>query len=111
MGLHPNTLRSRMKKLGIVRAPHDMLYWRFGPQKAVRKGDWVLVDWRDFEKKTNSGWQLFNLAKDIGQQDNLAAKYPERVAGLRQAWERWDAQNIAPLWHGGVTEDPTAPAR
>ena len=92
-------------------APHDMLYWRFGPQKAVRKGDWVLVDWRDFEKKTNSGWQLFNLAKDIGQQDNLAAKYPERVAGLRQAWERWDAQNIAPLWHGGVTEDPTAPAR
>ena len=92
-------------------SPHDMLYWRFGPQKAVRKGDWVLVDWRDFEKKTNSGWQLFNLAKDIGQQDNLAAKYPERVAGLRQAWERWDAQNIAPLWHGGVTEDPTAPAR
>ena len=92
-------------------SPHDMLYWRFGPQKAVRKGDWVLVDWRDFEKKTNSGWQLFNLAKDIGQQDDLAAKYPERVAGLRQAWERWDAQNIAPLWHGGVTEDPTAPAR
>jgi arylsulfatase A-like enzyme len=92
-------------------APHDMLYWRFGPQKAVRKGDWVLVDWRDFEKKTNSGWQLFNLAKDIGQQDDLAAKYPERAAGLRQAWERWDAQNIAPLWHGGVTEDPTAPAR
>ena len=23
LGLHPNTLRSRMKKLGIVRAPHD----------------------------------------------------------------------------------------
>jgi transcriptional regulator with GAF, ATPase, and Fis domain len=22
LGLHPNTLRSRMKKLGIVRAPH-----------------------------------------------------------------------------------------
>ena len=24
LGLHPNTLRSRMKKLGIVRPPHDM---------------------------------------------------------------------------------------
>ena len=21
----------------------------------------------------------------------------------------WDAQNITPLWHGSVTEDPTAP--
>jgi hypothetical protein len=29
---------------------------------------------------------------------------------MSQAWQRWDAQNIAPLWHGGVTEDPTAPA-
>jgi transcriptional regulator with GAF, ATPase, and Fis domain len=23
LGLHPNTLRSRMKKLGLVRGPHD----------------------------------------------------------------------------------------
>jgi formate hydrogenlyase transcriptional activator len=23
LGLHPNTLRSRMKKLGILRAPHE----------------------------------------------------------------------------------------
>ena len=90
-------------------APHDALYWRFGPQKAIRKGNWSLVDFRDFEAKTNSGWQLFDLSNDIGQQNNLAAKQPERVAELSQAWQRWDAQNIAPLWHGGVTEDPTAP--
>ncbi|MCS7044793.1 MAG: sulfatase-like hydrolase/transferase [Gemmataceae bacterium] len=90
-------------------APHDALYWRFGPQKAIRKGDWTLVDWRDFEKKTNSGWQLFNLANDLGQKNDLAAKHPEIVTELRTAWERWDAGNIAPLWHGGVVEDPTAP--
>jgi arylsulfatase A-like enzyme len=90
-------------------APHEGLYWRFGPQKAIRKGNWSMVDWRDFEKKTNSGWQLFDLAKDIGQQNDLAARHPEIVAELSQAWQRWDAQNVAPLWHGGVTEDPTAP--
>ena len=90
-------------------APHDALYWRFGPQKAIRKGDWSLVDWRDFEKKTNSGWQLFDLSKDIGQQDDLAAKHADVVAGLSQAWHRWDARNVAPLWHGSPTEDPTAP--
>jgi arylsulfatase A-like enzyme len=90
-------------------APHDALYWRFGPQKAIRKGNWSLVDWRDFETKTSSGWHLFDLAKDIGQQNDLAAQRPDLVAELSQAWRRWDAQNIAPLWHGGVTEDPTAP--
>lgn len=89
--------------------PHDALYWRFGPQKAVRKGNWSLVDWRDFEKKTDSGWQLFDLDKDIGQKNDLASKHPQIVAELSQAWQRWDAQNIAPLWHGGTTEDPTAP--
>jgi hypothetical protein len=31
------------------------------------------------------------------------------VTALGRAWQRWDAGNIAPLWHGGVTEDPTAP--
>ena len=90
-------------------ASHDALYWRFGPQKAIRKGDWSLLDWRDFEKKTNSGWQLFDLAKDIGQRNDLAAQRPDLVAELSHAWQRWDAGNIAPLWHGGVTEDPTAP--
>lgn len=90
-------------------APHEALYWRFGPQKAIRKGNWSLVDWRDFEKKTNSGWQLFDLSKDIGQKDDLAKKHPDKAAELSQAWQRWDAQNIAPLWHGGTTEDPTAP--
>ncbi len=94
----------------IKTPPHEALYWRFGPQKAIRKGNWTLVDWRDFETKTNSGWQLFDLSKDIGQQNNVAAKHANVVAELSQAWDRWNGQNIAPLWHGGVTEDPTAPA-
>jgi arylsulfatase A-like enzyme len=92
-------------------APHDALYWRFGPQKAVRKGDWVLVDWRDFTARTNSGWQLFDLARDVGQRHDVAGQHPDVVADLRQAWQRWDARNVAPLWHGGPTEDPTAPKR
>ncbi|HEX3150740.1 MAG TPA: hypothetical protein VHR66_21860, partial [Gemmataceae bacterium] len=83
--------------------------WRFGPQKAIRQGDWSLVDWRDFDKKSSSGWQLFNLKQDIGQTKDLAAERPEQVAQLRQSWERWNEKNIEPLWHGGTTEDPTAP--
>ena len=91
-------------------APHELLYWRFGRQKAIRKGRWKLVDWRDFETKTQSGWQLYDLDKDIGEQSDLAAQHPEVVAELASAWKQWNAGNIAPLWPGSPTEDPTAPA-
>lgn len=86
--------------------PHAALFWRFGPQRAVRRGNWKLVDWRDFEAKTNSGWQLFDLAKDIGETDDLAAKHPERVAALAAEWARWNAGNREPLWSGTPNEDP-----
>jgi arylsulfatase A-like enzyme len=92
-----------------VRAPHESLYWRFGPQKAIRKGRWKLVDWRDFVTRRNSGWQLFDLAKDVGERTDLAATKPEMVAELSAAWDAWNGHNVAPLWHGGSTEDPTAP--
>ena len=91
-------------------APHASLYWRFGPQKAIRHGQWKLVDWRDFGEKKNSGWQLYDLSQDIGEQHDLAASHPQLVAELSQSWNEWNAKNIAPLWHGGPTEDPTAPA-
>lgn len=91
--------------------PHESLAWRFGPQRAIRKGTWKLVDSRDFETKTQSGWQLYDLAKDIGETTNLAAQQPARVAELTREWEAWNAANIAPLWHGSPTEDPTSPPR
>jgi len=89
--------------------PHAALYWRFGPQKAIRRGQWKLVDWRDHDAKKNSGWQLYDLASDMGEQRDVAASQPQLVAELTSAWEQWNAKNIAPLWHGGATEDPTAP--
>lgn len=91
--------------------PHEALFWRFGPQKAIRKGQWKLVDWRSFETKQNSGWQLYDLSNDIGETNNLAVAQPQLVADLTHAWEVWNTHNIAPLWHGSPSEDPTAPAR
>jgi arylsulfatase A-like enzyme len=91
-------------------APHDALYWRFGPQKAIRKGPWKLVDWRDFEANRQSGWQLYDLANDPGEAHDLASAQPQLVRELSALWDEWNRGNVAPLWHGGATEDPTAPA-
>jgi arylsulfatase A-like enzyme len=89
-----------------IAAPHETLFWRFGPQKAVRRGRWKLVDWRDFETKTQSGWQLYDLEADISESHDLASTHRELVAELTAAWDKWDQLNIAPLWPGSPSEDP-----
>ncbi|MDR1958010.1 MAG: sulfatase-like hydrolase/transferase, partial [Planctomycetaceae bacterium] len=48
-------------------APHDALYWRFGSQYAVRKGDWKLI-----KPHIDKEPQLYNLAADVGEQTDLA---------------------------------------
>lgn len=91
-------------------APHDALYWRFGPQMAIRMGDWKLVKARetrgpaaaDFERPATDadldGAQLFNLATDMGEQVDLAVKEPARVKALQSAWKKWNATLEAPRW-------------
>ena len=91
--------------------PHDALYWRFGPQKAIRKGNYKLVVARDMEAKTQTPWQLYDLNADIGEKNDLAAAKPELVAELSKAWDEWNSKNMAPQWHGSPNEDPTAPEK
>lgn len=82
-------------------APHDALFWRFGSQMAIRKGDYVLVrpsmGTKEYENIAKSPL-LFNLKDDIGQQKDLAAKEPDRVRAMQAEWDRWNAGLIAPLW-------------
>lgn len=92
-------------------APHEALAWRFGPQKAIRKGNYKLVVVRDMAARKQSDWQLYDLSTDIGEKNDLAASKPEVVAELKTAWEAWDAKNIAPQWHGSPNEDPTSPEK
>lgn len=82
------------------RAPHEALYWRFGQQFAIRQGDWKLVR-TDWEGKLGET-ELYNLAQDIGEKTNLAAKEPARFKELETAWKKWDAELVKPLWGGGA---------
>ena len=73
-------------------APHARLFWRSGggARFAVREGDWKLVGGE------KAATQLFNLATDIGESQDLAAAKPEVLARLRQAYDQWNQDNIAP---------------
>jgi arylsulfatase A-like enzyme len=54
------------------------------PGSAVRLGDWKLLE--RFEDGTV---QLFNLANDIGEQNDLSSSKPEKVAELRGLLHNW----------------------
>lgn len=81
--------------------PHAALYWRFGSQMAIRKGDWVLVKpsmgTKEYENIAKTA-MLFNITKDIGQEKDLAAQHPERAREMQAEWDRWNATLIAPRW-------------
>jgi arylsulfatase A-like enzyme len=73
-------------------APHDALYWRFGDQMALRKGDYKLVQY------DNTGCKLYNLATDIGESNDLATKEPMKVKELETLWQKWNKEMAEPLW-------------
>jgi len=54
---------------------------------AIRSGDWKLMleDRRDAPGDT----MLFNLAKDIGEQENLIRQYPEKAMELQKLYKTW----------------------
>tara|TARA_B100000809_G_scaffold266930_1_gene333184 strand:- start:21431 stop:22861 length:1431 start_codon:yes stop_codon:yes gene_type:complete len=54
------------------------------PYSAVRMGDWKLIE--NFE--TNA-FELYNLKKDIGEQQNLINKHPKKVAELKAVLQEW----------------------
>jgi len=50
--------------------------WR---KSAVMDDEWRLIN----------GKELYHIAKDIGQTDNIAEAHPERVKAMRVAYEQW----------------------
>ena len=82
-------------------APHDRLFWLFNdhkewripgrdtnlarPLRAVREDSFKLV------MEGDRAPELYDLARDPGETNNLAAAQPERVDRLKRAFDDWRA--------------------
>lgn len=67
--------------------------WEHEGNRAVRSGDWKLV-----ARGEKGKWQLYNLAEDRSELNDLAEKHPERVAELKGAWSAWATRaSVYPL--------------
>ena len=66
---------------------HDALYWCSGSDGkwAVRQGDWKYL----FDRGEVG---LYNLANDIGEQNNLKDSHPEKFHEMEKLYQAWFAQ-------------------
>lgn len=75
---------------------HDFHYWEWaqwnwgkseviegGLMQTLRRGDWKIARNRD-----DQPWELYNLAKDLGEKNNLADSEPEKLAELSKLAEQ-----------------------
>jgi arylsulfatase A-like enzyme len=86
--------------------PHARLFWRMdgGEAFAVREGNWKWM-----RTYTNAA-QLYNLAEDLGETRDVAAKNPAIAARLAAAVEEWNRGLVKPRWvnnpFGGLINQP-----
>ena len=72
---------------------------------SVVEGDWKLIQWYSLESDDVVETQLFNLARDPGEQDDLASEEPAKRQHLESLLDAWKAEVNARLGEfkpGGV---------
>jgi len=71
------------------------LYWQHENHAAIREGDWKLVTTND---RDEAAWELYSLAEDRSESENLVARHPDIAKRLRKKWRRWaEASNVVPF--------------
>ena len=93
----------------------DTLYWHYphyyattSPVSSIRQGDWKLLEYLPAPASPDASRgggedkriELYNLRKDIGEENNLAETMPEKADELQKRLDAWrkavDAQMPTP---------------
>jgi arylsulfatase len=70
------------------------LFWEHEGNRAVRSGNWKLVSTYPGE------WELYDIAADRVERNNVAAGNPEIVRRLSAEWEAWARRTNVDPWPG-----------
>ena len=80
--------------LGREQKSHEYLYWEFferGFQQAIRFNNWKAI-----RLESRKPLELYNLETDLGEQNNVATRYPEVLAKIEKLLKR--ARNESAGW-------------
>ena len=73
------------------RGESDIIAMQMFGAMMVRRGDWKAVM---MPEPIGAGrWELFNLARDPGETNDVSAQHPDRLAVLIQAWDEYARAN------------------
>ncbi len=86
------------------------LFWHYphygnqggAPCAVIRDGDWKLIEWYE-----DGSLELFNLANDESEKNNLAGKMPERVEEMHKQLADWrqEVNAVMPTPNQGFSEE------
>ena len=71
---------------GKSRKGHSQICWQWAGNRAIREGNWKLV-WDKLNSKKR--WQLYDLAIDRCEINDLADQHPKRVERMSNQWFDW----------------------
>lgn len=91
-----------------VGSPHSTIYWRVsgGQGFAVRQNNWKLVHDIAMDRP-----MLYDLANDIGENQDRAAQNPVRLENLLKEYAKWSNTLEQPRWTEGHTQNTTTERR
>ncbi len=90
--LKPLAGRSLVPALRGEPIDRDGIFWEHQGNKAVRVSDWKLV------KSHHKPWQLFDLANDRTELNDVAGQHPKRVRDLTAKWDTWAKESGVLPW-------------
>lgn len=62
---------------------------KHSPSNAIRMGNWKLIHRTDDASKKEERLELYNLANDLGEKNNVADQQPERTQQMLQQLNQW----------------------
>jgi arylsulfatase len=74
-----------------TRTEKDYIAWEVFGNRALRQGNWK-IRW-EIKPVGKSDWELFNLAEDPGERNDLAAKNPDRLKEMLALWDEYAKEN------------------
>jgi len=80
---------------------HEFLYWKYhsqGTRQAVRFGNWKAVR-NDVKKNPNSTPELYDLATDPAEKNNVAAEHPDLAAKAAAYMKESHKPRWEPKWN------------
>ena len=83
-----------------AKSPHQTLYYE---KDGVRQGKWKLVRCK---VKADRFAELYDLEKDLGEQNDLSKQYPEKVKALSEALDAHVEKLESEIRPAGYAENP-----